>query len=374
ILNIIRTGIYQILFCDRIPDFAVCSESVLLAKKYGHKGSIGFVNGILRNIVRNKEKIQYPNKDKNIYEYLSIFYSIPVWIVKRWIKIFGIDFTKSILEYNLKKESKLTIRINSLKIELNDLQEMLKSDSILGRKSSIIKNALIIDEPKDIINLNLYKEGFFSIQSECSMLVTEILNPRENDFIIDLCSAPGGKTAHIAEKMNNTGKIIAMDLHKSRLKNVLENEKRLGINIIEIKENDGEILNRSYMEKADKVLVDAPCSGFGIINKRPDILFNRKEEDIKKLVITQKNILDNAAKYVKQNGIIVYSTCTIEPGENEIQIKNFLERHKNFSLESIEEFLPDKLKKYLIEDGFVTIYPHINDLDGFFIARLKRKD
>jgi len=374
ILNIVRIGVYQIFFCDRIPDFAVCSECVVLANKYGHKGSIGFVNGLLRNIARNKDNILFPDKDTNIIEYLSIKYSMPNWLVDRWINIFGISFTEDILKFNYEKESKFTIRINILRAKLCDLQEMLKNDNILTRESDYIKEALIIDNPKSIVNTKSYKNGLFHIQSESSMLVAEVLEPKSGECIIDLCSAPGGKTTHIAEKMNNNGKITAMDLTKSRLKQVKDNAIRLGIDIIDIEENDGTVLNRKYLDKADRVLVDVPCTGFGVINKRPDILFNRNFEDLIEISKVQRKILYNAARYVKPGGIIVYSTCTIEPIENELQIKDFLETNKNFIVDDMSFLLPKKLRGYLTKEGFLTIYPHINNLDGFFIARLVRKE
>ena len=231
VMNILRIGIYQMLFMDKIPDSAAVNESVKLAKKHTHKGSQGFVNGMLRNVSRNKDNIELPDKSKDGKKYLSVKYSHPEWMINRWVEEFGFEFTEELVKANNKKP-KLNIRTNTLKIDRDSLIERLEMQNLICEKTKYARDGIIIENPINITNTVEFREGLFQIQDESSMLVSQIMNPKENSLVVDVCSAPGGKTTHIAEKMNNKGKVIARDIHSHKLELIDENSKRRGLDII----------------------------------------------------------------------------------------------------------------------------------------------
>lgn len=373
IKEILRMGIYQIIFLDKIPDSAAVNEAVKLAKKHSHKGTHGYVNGVLRNVSRNKNTIKLPNKEKNLLEYLSIKYSHPQWMVEKWMKEFGEEFTEELCRANNEKP-KLNIRVNSLKITREKLLELLKEKDFDVYKSELSEDGIIINNPVRITKTEEFIKGYFQIQDESSMLVTQVMNPQEGSFVIDIASAPGGKTTHIAEKMNNKGKIIARDVYDHKLKLIRENAERLGINIIETENYNAEEVDTKLIGKADYCLVDAPCSGLGLIRRKPDIKWNKEIDDIKEITTLQYNILNNASNYLKKGGILVYSTCTIEKEENINLIRKFLNNNKEFELNGFQDSIPTLKNTTSISEGYLELYPHIHNSDGFFIAKLLKKD
>lgn len=362
---LLRIGIYQILFLDSVSDYAAVNETVNLVKKYDKK-SAGFVNAILRNVIRNKESIGVI-EEKDRVKHLSIKYSYNPWIIKNWIEVFGIDFTEDLLEANNEKPS-LYIRVNTLKIDRNTLMEKLEDMGIKCFKVSNIEEAIRVENLKNIENNKLFKEGLFTIQDISSMLVGKVINPRENSQILDLCSAPGGKSTHLATLMNNTGKVISRDIFDHKLSLIKSTVNRLGLNNVQVEKFDAAKLDNNSIEKFDYVLADVPCSGLGIIRRKPEIKYKEKK-DIENITIIQKEILDNAAKYVKIGGILVYSTCTIFDTENIDIVNKFVEENKNFEFEKIDEINVDLENQ---EKGYLNIYPNIHGMDGFFIAKLKR--
>ncbi len=369
IQEILRIGVYQIIFMDRIPNSAAVNESVKLAKKYGHKGSVGFVNAILRNISKNKDNIKLPEKDKNPIEYLSIKYSHPKWMIKKWIEDFGLDFTENLSIANNDKP-KLNIRVNTLKISKQKLIDKLANRGFILNEGKYANDCIIIDNPIRITNTDEFKNGLFQIQDESSMLVAQIMDPKPGDFVIDVCSAPGGKTTHIAQKMENKGKIIARDIHEHKLNLIKDNVARLGISIIQLEKYNATNLDEKLIEKADCCLVDAPCSGLGLIRRKPDIKWHKVEDSLSEITKLQYEILVNSSKYVKKGGILVYSTCTIQKEENLWLIKKFLERNKEFRLISFQDLVDnEELKKQAI-NGYIELYPNIHGTDGFFITKL----
>ncbi len=372
ILEILRMGVYQIAFMDKIPDRAAVNEAVTLSKKYGHKGVSGFVNGILRNFSRNKEEAMKV-KEEDPINYLSIKYSHPKWLIQRWINEYGYDFTKEICEYNNLKP-KLNIRVNRLKTNRDELMENLSHYGYIVYKTKYARDGIIVDNPARITEIEEFKFGYFTIQDESSMLVSQIANPKEGSLVLDLCSAPGGKSTHMAELMGNKGKIISRDIYDHKLNLVRENSTRLGVCIIETEILDALELDKSLLGKVDYCIVDAPCSGLGIIRRRPEIKWNRKEEDIKGLVQIQTKILSNAKHYVKPGGIIIYSTCTIGREENLDIVNSFLMENKNFVLTELEDLLDYKENVNTVKNGYVQFFPHIHSMDGFFIARIQKKD
>lgn len=260
IKQILRMGIYQILFMDKIPDSAAVNEAVNLTKKNSHVGTHGFVNGVLRNVSRNKNNIILPDKNKNPIEYLTIKYSHPEWMVKDWIEEYGFEFTESLCKGNNTKP-KLNIRVNTLKISRDELLTRLNNLGLLTTKTSLAKDGIIIQNPIRITETEEFKKGYFQIQDESSMLVAQIMDPVKGSLVIDVASAPGGKTTHLAQKMQNSGKIVARDIYDHKLNLVRDNAMRLGIDIIETENFDALDVDNKYIGKADYCLVDSPCSG-----------------------------------------------------------------------------------------------------------------
>ncbi|SCI73455.1 Ribosomal RNA small subunit methyltransferase B [uncultured Clostridium sp.] len=358
-------GIYQILFLDSIKDHAAVNESVALIKKYDKKSS-GFVNAILRNVIRNKENIMEIDK-KDIVEYLSIKYSYNQWLIRKWIEEFGQEFTEDLLEANSEKPN-LYIRSNTLKINRDELINKLREQGIECNKVNGIDEAIMVKNLKNIENNKLFKEGYFTVQDISSMLVGKVANPKEEKLVLDVCSAPGGKTTHLGTIMKNTGQVISRDVFDHKLKLINNTVKRLGLKNIKVENFDALNIDENSIDKFDYVICDVPCSGMGIIKRKPEIKF-KKEEEIKDLPTIQKKILNNASKYVKLGGNLIYSTCTIHDEENINVVKEFLNVNDNFELVPIDEVNVDLDNQ---DKGYIKIYPNIHGMDGFFIAKLKR--
>lgn len=358
-------GIYQILFLDSIKDHAAVNESVNLIKKHDKKSS-GFVNAILRNVLRQKDSIM-EIKDKNINEELSIRYSYNPWIIEKWIRDFGQEFTEDLLDANSQKPN-LYVRTNTLKISRDELIEKLSKEGIKCTKVNGIDEAIMVQNLKNIENNSLFKSGYFTIQDISSMLVGKITNPEKNSNVLDICSAPGGKTTHVATIMENTGKVVARDVFEHKLKLIKYTVNRLGLTNVDVEDKDALKLDTNSIDKFDYVLADVPCSGLGIIKRKPEIKFKEKNE-LSELPTIQSNILKNASKYVKVNGTLIYSTCTIHDEENINVIEKFLKENENFELVPIENINIDLDNQ---EKGYIKIYPNIHGMDGFFIAKLKR--
>ena len=358
-------GIYQILFLDSIKDHAAVNESVNLIKKYDKKSS-GFVNAILRNVLRQKDSIM-EIKDKDINDELSIKYSYNPWIVEKWIKDFGQEFTEDLLDANAEKPN-LYIRTNTLKISRDELIGKLAKEGIKCTKVNGIDEAIMVQNLKNIEGNELFKLGYFTIQDISSMLVGKIANPEKDSKVLDICSAPGGKTTHVATIMENTGQVIARDVFDHKLKLIKSTVNRLGLTNVNVENRDALKLDDNSIDKFDYVLADVPCSGLGIIKRKPEIKFKEKSE-LSGLPDIQSKILNNASKYVKENGTLIYSTCTIHDEENINVVEQFLKENKNFELVPIENINIDLDNQ---EKGYIKIYPNIHGMDGFFIAKLKR--
>ncbi|MBI9011655.1 MAG: 16S rRNA (cytosine(967)-C(5))-methyltransferase RsmB [Clostridiales bacterium] len=358
ILNILRMSAYQIIYLTKVPNSAVVDEAVKLTKKVNKRHS-GFVNGILRNMIRNLETVELPKADN---ERLSIQYSHPLWMVDRWLAVYGLSFTEDLLKAN-NETPHLVLRTNTLLINREDLMTKLKSSGLECKKSDIVEEGIIITSlgSLSIDQIPEFGLGYFTIQDESSMMVSRILDPKAGEYILDLCAAPGGKTTHISQLMENKGQVYACDITEKKLDLVKENIKRLKLNNIRLFENDATVFNESFVDKFDKVLVDAPCSGLGIIRRKPDIKYQKTEADILALNDIQMTILDQASKYIKQGGVLVYSTCTIEPSENRLMVEAFLKSHTDF------EILP------INEDKDLQLYPNVDETDGFYCCKLLRK-
>lgn len=366
----IRCGIYQIIFLDRIPHSAVCNECSELARKYSNEGAVKFVNGVLRNISRKKVEIQNSLKGDNIKNY-SILYSYPDWIIKLWEKMYEDECVEDLLRAG-NEIPKITIRTNTLLTNREALKKALKEDEVIVEEGRYLEEALNISHISSIEELRAYKEGYFYVQDESSMLVSDVLDAKPKETILDVCSAPGGKAFSIAQNMHNEGLIIARDIFSHKIKLIESNCNRLGIQNIKVEKFDATVLDETKIGMIDRVLVDAPCSGLGIIRKKPELKYNRKEKDLYELKKLQLKILDTCKQYVKKGGVLVYSTCTINKYENEEVVWNFLNNNSDFKLDSIEPFIPQKLKRRISNKSFIQLLPNIDEIDGFFIARMIR--
>lgn len=372
ILNILRLGVCQLLFTDKIPESAACNESVNLAKRYGHAASSRYVNAVLRNIARGSSTIRYPAKDEEYEQYLSVYYSHPQWMVREWLGRFGQEFTESLLEVN-NRVPEFTVRVNLLKVSKEQFMEHLNELGMQAAPGKYIEEAVTVQNPSSIFKTDAFTKGYFQVQDESSMLVAKVLDPKPGELVMDMCSAPGGKATHIAQLMGNQGKVVARDVHQHKVKIISDAAKRLGLDIIRTEVFDATQVDQEYMGMADRVLVDAPCTGLGIIRRKPDIKWARNTEDKEEIIKLQSAILDNSARCVKPGGVIVYSTCTIEREENEDVIYQFLHRNQAYEPVDVSRLLPEGLHKPTASQGYIQLFPNIDRTDGFFIAKMRRK-
>lgn len=361
--NALRVALYQILFLTRIPHHAAVNEAVEFVKKFRGQRLADTMNGLLRNIARNIENIRYPLATNDEVQYLSVVHSHPSWIVRRWHARFGFEETESLCKANNMRPF-LTLRPNPLVTEYTAFANDLVEAGIDYRRCFYMKDYVTVRNLPNIKQSGMFQEGRFTIQDESAGLVGLLLSPKPGDTVIDLCSAPGGKALHAAELMGNRGRIIAVDKYETRLNLVRQAAERTRISIIECVEGDAGELE---LEPADKVLADVPCSGLGVLGKKPDIKWKREADDIRKLATLQRAILENAARLVKPGGVLVYSTCTIENEENRDIVLAFLREHQEFTLEHAETLLPSRV---VDEQGFLATFPHKHRMDGAFGARL----
>lgn len=369
--NVLRMSVYQILYLDKVPDSAVCNEAVNIIKKRKMGKLSGFVNGILRNIVRGHESVVYPDKDKNPAEYLGVMYSFPDWMIQLWLKEYDFDFVETLCE-SLNRAPDVTLRTNLLLTSREDLKKTLIGEGIEVEDGRLAAEALRVRGASSIGSLETFKKGYFTVQDESSMLASYVLNPQKGEAILDVCAAPGGKSTHIAELMAGQGQVISADIFEHKLKLIEETAKRMDHQIIETVIQDATKENKAYKEKFDRVLIDAPCSGLGILHKKADIRWKKEHKDIKELVKIQKKILTTCSEYVKPGGIMVYSTCTISPLENEVMVEWIL-KHLDFELDNINSYIPESLQNEDSKKGMIQIFPSHAGTDGFFISRLRKR-
>jgi 16S rRNA (cytosine967-C5)-methyltransferase len=372
--NAMRVALYQILFLNKIPYSAAVNEAVEFIKRIHGEKHAGVVNGLLRTIIRTLENLVWPTREIDEVNYLGIIQSHPNWMVNRWIKRFGFDEAVKLCEENNKRPV-MALRVNTIKISTSDFEEYLKTKNLYYKNGNYLDNFFTTKTMSKIYTDDYFKQGFFSIQDESAGLAAKLLSPEKDELIIDVCSAPGGKTSYISEMMNNQGQIIAVDKYLSRIEVMQKNFERLGVRNAKVIHDDisdprTAELKDLLIGKADKVLVDAPCSGLGVLSKKPDIKWKREPDDIVQLQKLQIEILENALKYLKPEGKIIYSTCTTETEENMNVIENFLNAHPEFSIENAADFVPEKVVN---KDGCIELFPHIHNTDGAFSARLTRR-
>ncbi|MGD6816218.1 16S rRNA (cytosine(967)-C(5))-methyltransferase RsmB [Metabacillus sp. 84] len=367
---LLRLSLYQMIYLDRIPERAIFFEAVELSKRKGHKGIAGFVNGVLRAIQR--EGVPSFGEIKDPVERLAVETSHPLWLVRKWVSQFGIEETRKMCEVHLKAPS-ASARVNRMRMTPAEAISSLQEESIEADKGLLAEDAVAFTKG-NISKSRLFKEGLLSIQDESSMLTARALQPLENEIVLDACAAPGGKSTHLAELMNGTGKVISLDLHPHKVQLIADQAERIGLNnivpeVMDAREAGEKLQKREF----DKILVDAPCSGFGVIRRKPDIKYAKNAEDVKKLSRIQREILESVSRLLKKGGTLVYSTCTVDKEENEEVIADFLAAHPEFEEDTdLNLYLPEKVHPY-IKGGKLQILPHYFETDGFFITRLKKK-
>ncbi len=369
VLLTLRLAVYQLYFLENSYENIIVNESVEHIKRKVNIRASKFVNAVLRNIIRNKDNITINMNKLSYKEFLSVKYSYPIWLISRWIDEFGQDEIEDILLAN-NSQSQLTIRVNTIKTSIDELISKLENKGLTVRKCDYLDKGIVIENPVETDKLEEYENGLFSIQSESSMLAGQVLNPNENSFIIDLCAAPGGKSLNAAEMMKNTGKIISRDIYDKKTQLIKKEKERLGISNIVVETYDATVLDKNLINKADYCIVDVPCTGLGIIRRKPEIKYNKSEKDIENIRKIQYRILENASKYLKQNGELVYSTCTVNKEENINLVNEFLQNNKDFVMADISEETKKCFETSV--NGYVEIYPHLHSMDGFFIAKLRR--
>lgn len=366
---LLRMSLYQIHYLTRIPPHAAVHEAVEIAKRRGHQGIASVVNGILRSIlrqgVRSIELIEGP------IERLSIKTSHPKWLVERWVTAYGLDLTKEMLEENNVPPVQ-TVRVNTTKATIEQVLVALEAEGVKAQRSDLIAECIHLTNGQ-AARTQVFKDGWVTIQDESSMLPANVLNPQPGWKVLDMCAAPGGKTTHLAEKMNNEGSILATDLHPHKLDLIDENTARLGIDIVQTAPIDGRKAAAFLQaESFDAVLVDAPCSGLGVMRRKPDIKYTKREEDFESLQTIQLALLDAAVKVLKPGGRLIYSTCTVDVHENQGTVEAFLKQHPEIEVQPITN-LPVKLLEKQ-QNGMLQIFPQDFGSDGFFVAAFRKKD
>lgn len=351
---ILRSAVYQICFLDGVPDSAACNEAVKLAKKRGFHTLRGFVNGVLRNIARNKENITYPEKEKEPVAYLSVIYSLPEWLVCQWKDEYGMECTEQMAAAFL-IEQPTTVRINTERITKQELIDRLQSEGVRVSESVQMEDALFLSGYDYLNKLKSFQEGLFYVQDISSMTAAKEAKVKEQDVVLDLCAAPGGKSIYVAQQMHGKGRVIARDLTPQKVFLIEENIRRCQVSNMQAECADARIFDAAWEKKADLVIADLPCSGLGVIGRKKDIKYKMTVEKEAELVALQREILKNAVRYVKPGGTLLYSTCTIHKAENEENVRWLSEQYPELEVELQKQIFPG-------EEGN----------DGFFVARMKK--
>ena len=369
IRNIMRSAVYQMKYMDSVPVSAACNEAVKLAVRKGFGSLRGFVNGVLRNVARNLDQIEYPTEP---LKRLSIQYSMPEWILNLWLKAYDSDVVEQMLQA-FQRETPLTIRCNLRMVTPKQLKEHLEAEGVTVKVHPYLEYAFHISGFDYLGDLESFQNGEFSVQDISSMLVSELAGPKEGDYVIDVCAAPGGKSLHMAEKLNGSGHVEARDLTEYKVGLIQENIERTGLSNVEAVQQDALIFDETSIGKADIVLADLPCSGLGVLAKKTDLKYKATKEGADSLAKLQREMLKNVQAYVKDEGKLVYSTCTINPTENMDNVHWFLNEYPEFELIDIHGSLCEELQKDVKENGCIQLLPGVHQSDGFFLACMKKR-
>ncbi|GAA3407055.1 16S rRNA (cytosine(967)-C(5))-methyltransferase RsmB [Paenibacillus hodogayensis] len=371
--NLLRLSVYQLRYLDRIPEHAAVNEAVSIAKRDGHAGISGMVNGVLRNVIRRKDELTIPDSLDPVSR-ISLETSHPAWLVKQWAERFGVETAERICRSN-NEPPHASVRVNTLRLTRGELLERMEQAGMRARESVLAAEGVVVESGGNMALTPWYAAGELSVQDESSMLVAAMVDPQPGMSVLDCCAAPGGKTAHLAELMNDNGRIVACDLHEHKRELIAAQSDRLGLRCVETRTLDARHLPETFAGTVfDRILLDAPCTGLGVIRRKPDIKWTKTAQDSIDIAGLQAELLDKAADLLAPDGVLVYSTCTISAEENERVVERFLLAHPAFSLEQPPEPLRSSLPEGTIaENGAVTVLPHRFGSDGFFIARLRKR-
>jgi 16S rRNA (cytosine967-C5)-methyltransferase len=371
IRNLLRITLYQITFLNRIPEYAAVNEAVNLAKTHAGSRVSGFVNGVFRNFIRMKKTATPPDPNTCGVAALADYWSHPEWLIKNWIEYLGSNDIAPLLAAN-NRQAPLVLRVNIIRTDREALLSAFKARGIEASSTDWSPQGIVVHSQVPIDQLPGHQEGIFQVQGESSQLVAYLLDPQPGENILDACAAPGGKTTHLAELMGDKGQVTGVDRSPRGIEKINQNAFRLGLKSIRTMQADMTKQVAGVEELTyDRILVDAPCSGLGTLRSHPEIKWNRGTGDLTRLRDLQRKILTQAASYLKPDGILVYSTCTLTAVENENTVDEFLGRHGEFVLEDAASYLPDKAKQ-LVRGKYFLALPHRHDTDGFFAARLRR--
>lgn len=370
IRNLMRLSVYQMKYMDQVPDSAICNEAVKLASKRGYSSLRGFVNGVLRSILRGLHDIEYPSDPIEAFE---VLYSIPKWMLELWSESYELEIVRKICEA-VNQSTTFTIRTNTELVSPEVLFESLRSQGFQVSPHPYLPYACYLSGVDYLDAIADFRRGEFYVQDISSMLVTEIADVKPGYSCVDVCAAPGGKSLHLASKLKGTGTVLARDLTEFKVRLINENRIKSGLTNIKTQVWDARVYDESLHQQMDLVLADLPCSGLGIIGKKPDLRYNASKEGIESLVKLQREILTVVKDYVKPGGVLLYSTCTIHPSENEEQVRWFLQSFPEFSLDDITSYLPPQLQEDVRDFGMLQLLPGVHETDGFFLCRLKRSN
>lgn len=369
IRNILRSAVYQLKYMDSVPDRAVCSEAVNLAVRKGFSGLKGYVNGVLRSTARGLDQVEYPAEGVKA---LSVKYSCPEWIIELWGKNYSRETVETMLK-DFQEEKPLTIRCRLDRISPEELRSRLEEEGVRTAPHPYLPYAFEITGYDYLDGLESFREGLFAVQDVSSMLAGEIADPQKGDEVLDVCAAPGGKAVHAAERMEGNGHVQARDLTEQKAELIRENIERAGLENIDAEVWDATVYDKAFEEKADLVIADLPCSGLGVLGKKADLRYKASPEGAEELVKLQRRILSCVQRYVKPGGVLLYSTCTVNPAENIDNVHWFLEEHPEFEQDDISGRLCPELRESVMEKGCIQLLPGIHKCDGFFIARLVKR-
>ncbi|MGE5840042.1 MAG: 16S rRNA (cytosine(967)-C(5))-methyltransferase RsmB [Deltaproteobacteria bacterium] len=375
VLNILRLALYQVLFLDRVPESAAVNEAVKQAKKGQPPYVVSFVNAVLRKVCRTKDTLTFPDRGNTPVEYMSAFHSYPEWLVRKWIREWGADFTETLLETQNRIPS-LTIRSNPLKIDREALLRRLEEESgIAGKPTPYSPQGVHLPDFRGRVDqYRAFQEGLFQVQDEAAQLTSFLLSPAAGETVLDLCAGYGGKTTHIAELMGDRGKVIALDMNRARLISLATNTARLGIrSALAVGADASEDLSSLFRVRFDRIVVDAPCSGLGVLSRHPDGKWNKKEQDITRLAELQQAILNNGCSLLRSGGTLLYVTCTLSREENEEVVDACLEVNKDVALLDLKDRAPLWARDLIDDRGFLRTFPHLHGMDGFFGALMMKR-